>query len=155
MGAANTLVNCFASIDLPDEAATVALGRKLAPLLAAGDVLALTGDLGAGKTSLARAILQARASSKIEVPSPTFTLAQVYELPDITIWHFDLYRLQAPEEVFEIGWEEALSTAASLVEWPERLGRLLPESALTIALDFKHDGRVARLSGDETWQIRW
>jgi tRNA threonylcarbamoyladenosine biosynthesis protein TsaE len=155
MGAVKTLVNCFATIELSDEAATQALGMRLAPLLGVGDVVALTGDLGAGKTSLARALLRARAGSKIEVPSPTFTLAQVYELPGLAIWHFDLYRLKAPADVYEIGWEEALATGASLVEWPERLGALLPGSALTVALDFKGESRVARLSGDDKWAARW
>ena len=128
---------------------------RLAPLLQVGDVVALTGDLGAGKTSLARALLQACAGSHIEVPSPTFTLAQVYDFPSLSIWHFDLYRLKTPEEIFEIGWEEALSVGASLVEWPERLGALLPGWALSIALDFAGDGRVARLSGGEGWSKRW
>jgi tRNA threonylcarbamoyl adenosine modification protein YjeE len=155
MRGSRVLVNPFAMVDLPDEAATAALGAKLAALLRAGDVLALAGALGAGKTSLARALLQTRAGSAIEVPSPTFTLAQVYDLPELTIWHFDLYRLKSPDEIYEIGWEEALSGGAMLVEWPERLGTLLPESALSIELDFKGEGRVAWLSGDKKWETRW
>ena len=151
----NALVNLFAEIPLPDEAATQELGRRLAPLLRPGDVVALAGDLGAGKTTLARALLQARAGEAIEVPSPTFTLAQIYDLPGLTLWHFDLYRLGNAEDVYEIGWEEALSSAASLVEWPERLGRLLPPSALTVDLSIDRTGRLARLNGEPGWQARW
>jgi tRNA threonylcarbamoyladenosine biosynthesis protein TsaE len=119
---------------LPDEAATARLAAGLALLLRTGDVLALQGTLGAGKTAFARALIQARAGAEIEVPSPTFTLVQTYVLPGLVLWHFDLYRLSNPDEVIELGWDEALETAALLVEWPDRAGALLPAGALTLSL---------------------
>ena len=94
------------------------------------DVVGLQGDLGAGKTTLARAILRAAAGDPgLIVPSPTFTLVEVYDTPRGSFWHFDLYRLETPEQVFELGWEEALADGIALVEWPERLGALLPRAS--------------------------
>lgn len=99
------------------------------------DVIALSGGLGAGKTEFARAFIRSRPGGEAatEVPSPTFTLVQVYDL-DPPVWHFDLYRLSQPEEAWELGLEEALADAISLIEWPERLGPLLPRARLDIAL---------------------
>ena len=123
------------SLDLPDEAATALLAGRLAGLARAGDVIALKGGLGAGKTSLARAFLRARAGDPaLEVPSPTFTLVQPYDLPDGTVWHFDLYRLARPEEAWELGIEEAFGQVIALIEWPENLGALLPSEHLEIRL---------------------
>jgi tRNA threonylcarbamoyladenosine biosynthesis protein TsaE len=119
-------------IDLPNEAATAALAARIAALARPGDVIALTGELGAGKTSFARAFIRARGG-RDEVPSPTFTLVQVYELADATVWHFDGYRLRAPEEAWELGIEDAFSDGVSLVEWPERFGSLIPPRRLEIA----------------------
>jgi tRNA threonylcarbamoyladenosine biosynthesis protein TsaE len=121
------------AIDLPDEAATAALAARLAAVVRPGDVIALQGELGAGKTSFARAFIRALGGSG-EVPSPTFTLVQVYELGRATVWHFDGYRLRDPEEAWELGIEEAFSEGISLVEWPERFGALLPARRLNIAL---------------------
>src|ERR1043165_7946856 len=112
--------------DLPDERATASLAARLAALARPGDVIALNGELGAGKTSFARAFIRARGADE-DVPSPTFTLAQAYELPDATVWHFDCYRLRDPEEAWELGIEDAFREGISLIEWPERLGTLLPE----------------------------
>src|SRR3546814_10429878 len=116
-----------------DLAATESLGRALARLLRLGDVIALSGDLGAGKTALARALIRAlpgpQGAADEEVPSPTFTLAQIYERRPGPVWHFDLYRLESAAEVEELGFSEALAGIA-LVEWPERLGALLPADAL-------------------------
>ncbi|MFV3076744.1 tRNA (adenosine(37)-N6)-threonylcarbamoyltransferase complex ATPase subunit type 1 TsaE [Niveispirillum fermenti] len=140
---------------LPDEAATAALAARLAPLLTAGDVVTLRGDLGAGKTALARSIIRHLAGDPAEeVPSPTFTLVQTYEHLDPPVWHFDLYRLSDPGEVVELGWEEARQ-ACALVEWPERLGPLLPRDRLDIELTL--DGPTARravLNGHGTWGPR-
>src|SRR5690349_37643 len=110
---------------LADERATVRLGQDLAAAIRAGDVLALRGDLGAGKTTLARALIRALASDPLlDVPSPTFTLVQSYDTP-IPLRHFDLYRLGAPEEFDELGFDALDSEAAvTLVEWPERTDRL-------------------------------
>lgn len=104
------------SYDLPDEAATAALAQLLAPLLRQGDVLALQGDLGAGKTTFARALINALEGPVEEVPSPTFTLVQTYQRGELEIWHFDLYRLEDPEEAWELGIEEAFSEGVSLIE---------------------------------------
>ena len=122
------------TLALPDQAATEALAARIQPLLRPGDVVALGGDLGAGKTVLARALIRAAAGAEVEVPSPTFTLVQAYELPAGTIWHFDLYRLSGPDEVIELGWDEARGEGIALVEWPDRLGPLLPTDRLEIIL---------------------
>lgn len=130
---------------LPDEQTTEALGATLAARLRPGDVVGLRGELGAGKTTLARAILRAAAGDPdLIVPSPTFTLVEVYETPRGTYWHFDLYRLETPEQVYELGWEEALSEGIVLIEWPERLGNLLPKH-LSVTLEIEGDGRRALL----------
>jgi tRNA threonylcarbamoyladenosine biosynthesis protein TsaE len=132
-------------LPLADETATERLGATLAARLKPGDVVALRGDLGAGKTTLARAILRAAANDPaLIVPSPTFTLVEVYDTPLGTYWHFDLYRLEAPEQVFELGWEEARAEGIVLIEWPERLGPLLPRH-LSVTLEIDGDGRRALL----------
>jgi tRNA threonylcarbamoyladenosine biosynthesis protein TsaE len=142
------------TLDLPDVAATRALAAGLARLARPGDVLALTGDLGMGKTEFARGFVAARARSDIEVPSPTFTLLQTYDLPGGEVWHFDLYRLADPEEIWELGWEAAREGAIALIEWPERLGPYLPEDRLEIALSpGSHEtARLAALSGNAEWE---
>ena len=119
------------------EGETVSFARELAGELVSGDIMLLHGDLGMGKTVLARALIRCLCGDNdIEVPSPTFTLVQTYDADVGGIWHFDLYRLCNPEEVYEIGWEEALNKGAgiALVEWPERLDYLLPERALNVTL---------------------
>lgn len=140
---------------LADEAATQALAVRLAPHLRAGDVVTLRGDLGAGKTALARFLIRHLAGDPAEeVPSPTFTLVQTYEHLSPPIWHFDLYRLTDPGEVVELGWEEARD-ACALVEWPERLGPLLPRDRLDIQLLL--DGPTARravITGHGQWESR-
>jgi len=137
------------SLPLPDEAATERLGAALAERLRPRDVVALVGGLGAGKTTLARAILRAASGEPaLVVPSPTFTLAEVYDTPRGVFWHFDLYRLEAPEQVFELGWEEARADGIALVEWAERLGPLMPRERLTVTLSIEGEGRRASLEGD-------
>jgi tRNA threonylcarbamoyladenosine biosynthesis protein TsaE len=121
-------------VELPDEAATEALAARIAALARRGDVIALKGELGAGKTSFSRAFIRARGGARIDVPSPTFTLVQVYELADAPIWHFDGYRLRDPEEAWELGIEEAFHAGISLIEWPERFSTLIPSRRLEIAL---------------------
>lgn len=125
---------------LANETATEALGATLAERLKPGDVVGLTGELGAGKTTLARSILRAAAGDPgLVVPSPTFTLVEIYDTPRGTYWHFDLYRLEAPEQIYELGWEEARADGIILVEWPERLGNLLP-GHLSVTLEVADDG---------------
>ena len=136
-------------LDLPDEAATNRLGEDIAAVLAKGDAIALAGDLGAGKTTLARAIVRALAGDPdLEVPSPTFTLVQAYE-GSLPVLHFDLYRLESPDELEELGLEDGLESGAVLVEWPERAGELLPERAITVEIGTAASGRSVRISGDE------
>jgi tRNA threonylcarbamoyladenosine biosynthesis protein TsaE len=134
---------------LPDEDATERLGHALARQLKKRDVVALQGGLGAGKTTLARAILRAASGdAALIVPSPTFTLVEVYDTPAGPFWHFDLYRLEAPEQVFELGWEEVRADGIALVEWPERLGPLLPADRLEVTLAIDGEGRRAELQGE-------
>jgi len=142
-------------IDLPDEAATAALAARVAALARPGDVIALAGELGAGKTTFARAFIAARGGAE-EVPSPTFTLVQVYELSGASVWHFDCYRLRDPEEAWELGIEDAFRDGISLIEWPERLGALLPARRLEITLlPGKSPGaRRARLDRGSAWGAR-
>jgi tRNA threonylcarbamoyladenosine biosynthesis protein TsaE len=149
-------------LDLPDLDATTRLADRLARLAARGDTIALAGALGTGKTTFARAFIRARARLEdapppAEVPSPTFTLLQVYDLPGVPVWHFDLYRLAAPDEAWELGIEEAFAGAIALIEWPERLGALLPAERLEVRLRFmpqSPDARRARLGGYGGWSER-
>lgn len=120
---------------LSDEAATLRLGAELAPRLRAGDVVYLRGDLGMGKSSLARGLIRALTSPDQDVPSPTFTLMQAYEAPDFDIAHLDLYRLTDPEEAYELGLDELLPSAVLLIEWPDRLGHLGFDDRLEISLE--------------------
>ena len=126
-------------VDLPDEAATAAFAARISALAEIGDVIALKGDLGCGKTSFARSFIRARGGTE-EVPSPTFTLVQIYELPSAAIWHFDLYRIKSPEEAWELGIEDAFSEGISLIEWPERLGPLLPRRRLETCCTLRRIG---------------
>lgn len=135
------------TIPLPDADATAALGERLAARLRPGDTVLLEGPIGAGKSHLARALIRARLGRMEDVPSPTFTLVQTYDADATEIWHADLYRLTHPDEVLELGLDEAFSTAICLVEWPDRLGPHVPPGALRLRLAATDDGRVAYLSG--------
>ena len=140
---------------LADLAATERLAKEIARLARVGDVLALAGPLGVGKTAFARAFIRALGGEE-EVPSPTFTLVQLYELGTLTLYHFDLYRLERPEEAYELGIEEAFAEGVTLIEWPERLGPLLPPERLDLALAFaeESDARRVRLTGHGSWARR-
>jgi tRNA threonylcarbamoyl adenosine modification protein YjeE len=127
----------FPPIDLADEAATAALAHRLGAFLMDGDVVALHGELGAGKTAFARALIRGLTGDMDrDVPSPTFTLVQTYETPAGRLHHFDLYRIASPDELTEIGWDEALADGIALVEWPERAGALLPANRLDVTFEF-------------------
>jgi tRNA threonylcarbamoyladenosine biosynthesis protein TsaE len=117
-------------IFLADEAALNAYAAECAASAKAGQIHLLQGPLGAGKTSFARAFIRSLCGPDTDVPSPTFTLVQTYDTPHGTLWHFDLYRLEAPDEIFALGWEEA-QTQLVLVEWPERLGPYRPKKVVT------------------------
>jgi tRNA threonylcarbamoyladenosine biosynthesis protein TsaE len=137
----------FVTLPLPTEADTQALGARLAARARPGDCLLLEGPIGAGKSTLARAFIRARLGRWEEVPSPSFTLVQVYDHPAGEIWHADLYRLTYPDEVWELGLDEAFARAICLVEWPDRLGGHVPPGALHLALALAGEGRTARLTG--------
>lgn len=122
-----------AAVKISTEDEMTALGQRLAMALRPGDTILLRGPIGAGKTHLARSIIQARLTAAglfEDVPSPTYTLVQVYYDGETEIWHADLYRLTSPQEVSELGLEEAFETSIVLVEWPDRLGQDAPEDAL-------------------------
>lgn len=139
---------------LPDEAATRRFGAALAPLLRAGDVLALHGGLGAGKTTLCRGLIGALCGSDTDVPSPTYTLVQTYDGPDFPIFHFDLYRLESPDELVELGWDET-QIGLALVEWPAHAGPRLPRWRLDVLLSPDSDARKVELEAHgEDWQTR-
>jgi len=147
-------------VALDGVAACDSLARRLAAIAEAGDVIGLSGELGAGKTTFARAFIAAFAARAgemaDEVPSPTFTLAQIYESAAGVIWHFDLYRLERAEDAFELGIEDAFADGISLIEWPERIAALLPADRLDIELHFtdKPQRRIARLAGRGSWAGR-
>jgi len=138
-------------ITLPDEAATVALGRALAARLRPGDCVLLEGEIGAGKSALARAIIRALCGEGTEVPSPTFTLVQSYDCAAGEIWHSDLYRLSDPHEAVELGLTDAFAGAICLVEWPDRLGPYRPGDALTITMAAGAQAHAAQLAGSARW----
>jgi len=141
---------------LADEAATARLGAAVAALLQPGEAVCLTGPLGAGKSTLARALVRALTTPDEEVPSPTFTLVQFYEGERLNIAHFDLYRLSDPDEAYEIGLDEALDGGAAVIEWPERLAGRLPPDRLDIELSLGEDvgGRGVRLAPHGAWEGR-
>lgn len=127
--------------------------KCLSPHLAIGDVVELKGDLGAGKTALARCIINNLSGSDADVTSPTFNIVQLYDTLDFTIWHFDLYRLKSPHELVEIGLDEALSGGVSLIEWPEIAVEYLPQARLIINLSCgKDEQRVLSLDGYGKWE---
>jgi len=138
------------TVALPDLAATAALGTAIARALLPGDAVLLKGDLGSGKTTLARAVLSALGVSEA-VPSPTFTLVQGYDTPRLPVSHFDLYRLKRPSEMDELGLDEALEDGAALIEWPERAEGRLPPDSLLVELSANGE-RLAQLDGPNRWR---
>jgi tRNA threonylcarbamoyl adenosine modification protein YjeE len=136
---------------LPDLDATARLGEAIAQGLRAGDAVALWGDLGAGKTTLARAILRALGVTE-DVPSPTFTIVQSYDTNRLVVSHYDLYRIKSAREMQELGFDDALLDGAALVEWPERAPEALPPDALHVRLDIYGGVRNARLTGPARWE---
>ena len=140
---------------LKDEAETEALGRALASVLRPGDVVALSGPLGVGKTALARGILRG-AGHEGEVPSPTFAIVQPYDELIPPIWHCDLYRLEDPSELEELGLDSALEDSALLIEWPERAGAAAWPQSLRLSLEFA-EGSARALTAEvpAAWEGRW
>jgi tRNA threonylcarbamoyladenosine biosynthesis protein TsaE len=148
------------TLRLADENATTRLAATLVRVARVGDVLALRGPLGAGKTTFARAFINARrryhGGELEEVPSPTFTLVQTYEFADAMVFHFDLFRIMTSSEAFELGIEDAMAEGIVLIEWPERLGTLLPHERLDIALapGVSENARQVTLTGFGAWRER-
>jgi tRNA threonylcarbamoyladenosine biosynthesis protein TsaE len=140
----NALQTTFA---LADPAATAALAAAIAPHLGAGDFVGLSGGLGAGKSVFARALIAARLAAlgrAEEIPSPSFTLVQVYDLGDVELWHADLYRLGSPDEVAELALDDAFRDAITVVEWAERLGPAAPRRGLWLTFGFVAGADEAR-----------
>ncbi|WP_299476305.1 tRNA (adenosine(37)-N6)-threonylcarbamoyltransferase complex ATPase subunit type 1 TsaE [uncultured Roseibium sp.] len=149
----------FLELEASDETETRRLAGDIAMILRPGDVVCLSGDLGAGKSTFARALIRSCADdTELEVPSPTFTLVQVYELPRFDLSHFDLYRLEEPEELEELGLHDLLETGAALIEWPELAEDLLPAKALWIQItetvDDGEERQFAFFSNDPAWEQR-
>lgn len=129
---------------------TQKLGSVLGNVLTSGDIVRLQGSLGAGKTELARALIQ-DICGPVEVPSPTFTLVETYEGPHFPIWHFDLYRLNTPEEIWELGFEDAIEGGVCLIEWPQKAGNLVPPEALTVEMIVDGGNRTVAFAGNDKW----
>ena len=141
-------------ISLPLEHNTVQFAERMAPILGAGDALLLSGEIGAGKSAFSRALIRSLAGAEIEVPSPTFTLVQTYEIRPFEVWHCDLYRLTHPDEALELGLDEAFETAICLIEWPDRLGDTKPIDALTLHFEALPDGHAVSFSANDKWTSR-
>lgn len=141
-------------IPLQTEQDTAVLAQQIAPLLHPGDVILLHGAIGAGKSAFCRALIRARLARMEDVPSPTFTLVQTYDDAAGDIWHCDLYRLTHPDEIFELGLEDAFSTAICLIEWPDRLGADTPDDALHLHFAAHQDGHSVVVSGPDDWMAR-
>lgn len=131
------------------EQQTGEIAAHLAVQAKPGDIFLLEGRLGAGKSIFARAFIRTLCGGDTEVPSPTFTLVQTYDSAKGPLWHFDLYRLSDPDEIYDIGWEEALSGGILLVEWPERLGAHIPRATRAIRIEPLNDDTARRIEIDD------
>jgi tRNA threonylcarbamoyladenosine biosynthesis protein TsaE len=141
-------------IRLADETATIAFATAMAAVLRAGDTILLQGPIGAGKSAFARGVIRARLGRMEDVPSPTFTLVQTYQTADVEIWHCDLYRLTHPDEVLELGLDEAFQSAICLIEWPDRLGADTPQDALVLTFAAHADHHNVTIAAPDAWADR-
>jgi len=141
--------------DIATAAEMEALGAAVGARLRPGDAVCLNGPLGAGKSTLARGLIRSLTTADEEVPSPTFTLVQLYAGPNFSISHFDLYRLKTADEAYELGLDEALDDGAALIEWPQRLGDAQPTDRLVIEIEIMtDDARRVRFTGHGLWKGR-
>lgn len=129
-----------------NEEDTLKIAAQFAKILKPGDIVALHGTLGVGKTAFTRGVIQALSNAK-EVPSPTFTLLQTYDTAHFTLYHFDMYRLKSPEEAYEIGIEDSFADGVSFIEWPEKIGSLLPKKHIDVLIEIKPDHRLITILG--------
>ena len=140
---------------LKDEAATAKFGRKLAKALRPHDVVTLSGPLSAGKTTLVRGLLAGLGHTG-EVPSPSFAIVQPYESLKVPVWHVDLYRIEGPDEIEELGLDDIRGHGVLIVEWPEHAGRELWPEALALSLETRDDGsRALTAKVPAAWEERW
>ena len=151
--------NCIAPVAtllLSTEDETFGFGRTLAKLASAGDLVTLSGPLGVGKTVLARGFITQRLGYNTDVASPTFTLVNVYDGVTPPIWHFDFYRLENPQDIEELGLDEALADGISIIEWPERAASWLPTERLdiTLGIEAATRSRIVTLSASQAWAVR-
>ncbi len=145
------------SISVSTEEETQQVAKTLSAYLKIGDVVRLDGTLGAGKTAFARALVRSLVASEIEVPSPTFNLLLTYETSSGPVYHYDFYRLEDPEEVWELDIEDALESGITLMEWTERLEDLAPKAALQIEITIPtgaDTSRILHIRGDVQWATR-
>ena len=129
-----------------NELDTIKIASELAQHVNVGDIIALYGTLGMGKTAFCRGFIQSFLNGQ-DVPSPTFTLLQVYDTPQFPIYHFDMYRLKSPTEAYEIGIEDAFAEGVSLIEWPEKIGNLLPHRHIKVLIEPDQEGRKITIEG--------
>lgn len=128
------------------DAETLKIAADFAHTLKRGDIIALHGTLGVGKTAFTRGVIQTLSNAG-EVPSPTFTLLQTYDTPQFLLYHFDMYRLKSPEEAYEIGIEDAFADGVSFIEWPDKIGYLLPKKHIDVTIEIKQDYRLITIQG--------
>jgi tRNA threonylcarbamoyl adenosine modification protein YjeE len=134
---------------------TKELAKNLAPLLKKKDVITFKGNLGAGKTTFIKFLIQSLISKNVSVTSPTFNLVQIYETTNFSLWHFDMYRIKNSEEVFETGYEQALSEGVSLIEWPENIQEFLPKDRLDVIINLNNlNNRIIEFKPYGTWKNR-
>ncbi len=142
-------------ICLNNEKETILLAEKLANIAKKHDCFALYGDLGVGKTAFARGFIQSLSPEHINIASPTFPIVCPYELPNLKLWHFDLYRLKNSAQMLELGLEEALQEGVALIEWPENAENYLPEDALSLYFSIgEADIRILEIKGNAQWMER-
>ena len=143
-------------LSLPSPGDTARLAEQFAAIVGPGDTLLLEGEIGAGKSHVARSLIKSKIPNVGDVPSPTFTLVQTYQDGDLEIWHCDLYRLTHPDEAVELGLLEAFETAVCLVEWPDRMGPDVPSKAVTLRFEAMPDGHHVQItSRDINWIKRF